>query len=1190
MIRFFFKCVKIIFLAIAVTFVLFCVLFAVLQSKWAKVQIREKVVSYLKDAGIHANVSDLEGQMPFTWSIKEIDLELDKDNQLKLSNVKFRFAIFPLLRGHLAINYLKIENADYSFCFSKGQEEPAGKMATAQEFSAKIHEGKAAFRHSLETLSLPFPIKLNHFSIDRLNLMDCKDAFTTTVGVAGNAMARKDKSAFSLEFRLFLPDTNQTTFEAVLSGNKKKDFITAKLDMNIHLNPSFFFEGISGDTAIGINLNGPWISWKEILYDLPLTNTPITGSVKGMITKTHVNHLPILSRNWKFKTELSLTSGQEVHLQKVLLLSDLVHIKGWAQLQSSWEKSIATLAFSTPDLSLFPYPISGSAKGVTTFQRGNFNASFETGDLKLDGYKANTLSALIEGSVKNNEWEADVKLQSDDAQIPFKTSFTFDFVPKIEFSIVDFDLKTAVATASANLHYDLSDHFYEGTLIADVESLTPFGKLFNEETLNGRLIGEIALSNDNNSQSAKCSLIGNNLCYREILLDDLSVSADLKNLFTDMTGNFNFLAEKVFTSGLYLNRLNFNTHSDDIQWPFYLSAEGRIESPFHCFAKGFWQKDLSLFTLELTDLIGELAQTPFSLKYPFEIEWGADYLNLSPFDFTIGSGNLFSTFELGPVRSFGKWELNHFPLEILSCFRPRFALNGYVSGAGFIDASEEHIEGVLNAAIEEAGILHFGKKEPFRAKGSLQARINDKMMQVHAALSATDRQFLDFNGSLPILYNLYPFKISLDKTKKTSAELLAEGKLQDLFDFVNMGTSSITGLFSCRLFLSQTLSSPSLLGQIELQNGTYENYFTGIDLRNINAQFEAQNEEIRLLELSANDDKSGEVYATGKILLEPDKKFPYAFEAEMQGLHAVGFDMIDCDLTGPLYLTGDLQNLGVQGNFLVDAAKIQIGERLPYEIPSMEVSYINVPKMVPPRKVSNEPIFKSHIDLELTSEGTVRVQGRGLNADLEGNVHLYGTNTNILANGSLQLVKGEYTFSGKVFKLTDGEVIFSDKPSPAAYLHLNGTLSLPDLTITAMLRGPLVSPQLTFQSNPHKSTSSILALILFNKEISEISHPEAIQLASTLVSLSGGAGPDVLDTIRKSIGIDRLNIGSKPGSDEVSVQIGKYLTRGIMITLAQSTTSSQVIVEVELPKGFIFQAETQEEGEGKFSLKWRRSY
>ena len=94
-------------------------------------------------------------------------------------------------------------------------------------------------------------------------------------------------------------------------------------------------------------------------------------------------------------------------------------------------------------------------------------------------------------------------------------------------------------------------------------------------------------------------------------------------------------------------------------------------------------------------------------------------------------------------------------------------------------------------------------------------------------------------------------------------------------------------------------------------------------------------------------------------------------------------------------------------------------------------------------------------------------------------------------------------------------------------------------------------PQLTFQSNPHLPTSSILARILFNKEISDISHPEALQLANTLMSLSGGAGPDVLEAIRKSIGVDRLTIVSaQPGSDQIAVQIGKYLTKGVLITLS----------------------------------------
>jgi hypothetical protein len=1152
--RFFLKTVAIVFLG---AIVLSSLLFALLQSKWAKEQIKDTLISYLKESGIEAQIDTLNGQLPFSWTIKEVDLLWKDKAKLQLENVTLRIAIFPLLKAKVAINYLKAEHAIYSYAPS-----------------SEIQLSRAWLQQQIKEIDLPHQIDIHRFVLPHIDIVNCETDAVFSCGISGRARITHNAREFLLDLSFFTPDTKQTYFELYLNGSKPANYV--QTHFKVHL----------AQIGAECKLDGPWKTAEELLYDLPRTDKPLKGECKGIVSNVH----PFLSGDWKFKSEFSLISGQEAYIQNFLLLSDMLHIKAKGVLNSTLEKSKAVIAFSLPDLSKIALDLQGSAFGKAFYQDGTYKASFQTENLRLDSFAANTVRGHVKGSLEGNEWEAEVKFSSTDADLPFASSFAVECSPDRSLSIIDFNLDISDANAHGFLSYNFQDHLCTSSLFASAKHLEPFASYFKEEELGGNFTAECHLTTQEGEQGVQCDVLAKTLRFRDYIFDTLNVQADVRDVFTTPLGQIHVLAEKVYAPNTYLERFDFSTQSDEFNWPFSLDVEGHLESPFHLSARGFWLKENALFSLELTQLFGDLSGTPFALKYPCELQWRADELNLSPFDFRIGEGHLYTVFELSPIRSLGKWDLVHFPIEVLSCFRPRFKLHGFVSTQGFFDATPDNCEGTLNAVLEEADVLHFGQKNPFRAKGSLQAHLNQGMMQLQTDLRATDEQFLDFTASLPIAYQLYPFRIVFDQEKNTSAELTAEGKLQDIFDFVNLGTNHFTGLLSCRLFLSNTLASPYLDGNIELQSGTYENYFTGITLKNIDAKFEAHHDTLHLAQFHANDDKKGEVAAQGNIYLRPQEHFPYTFDVELKNLHALGFDMIDCNLTGPLYLKGNLQQMLAQGNLLIDEAKIQITERLPYEIPTLPFTYIHRPPSLNAKNLKPKAGFLFRIDLELTAVDKVFVEGRGLNAELEGNVHLSGTNTNITASGALKLIKGEYQFSGKVFKLTEGEIVFNDKPAPSAYLNLNGTLSMPDITITAMLRGSLLSPQLTFQSNPQKPTSSILALILFNKDIAEISHTEAIQLASTLVSLSGGAGPDVLESIRKSIGVDRLNISSKPGTDEIALQIGKYLTRGIMITLSQSATSSQVIVEVELPKGFVFQAETQEEQEGKFSLKWRRSY
>ncbi len=347
----------------------------------------------------------------------------------------------------------------------------------------------------------------------------------------------------------------------------------------------------------------------------------------------------------------------------------------------------------------------------------------------------NTAKGLIKGSFKEGNWEGEVKFSSLNAQIPFQNAFAFTYSPKREFSVTDFTLDFPDGTMSGYINYNEPKHLFDGCLFANVKHLDRFAFLAQEPiNLGGSLAAEVRLEptgasfinssqdlgergkarskrsgpNDESiaegsmdeeedrsgkaaagripdeftkgapydEQNVQLVLIGKNLRYRDMLLDDMTISSRVSNVFEDPRGQFNLLVEKFFSPRMYLTRLNFNTNSDEMNWPFYLDVDGRMENPFHCFAKGFWRNQKSYFNLELTQLFGDLANTPFALKFPCEYQLGPEVMNLSQFDFQIGKGRLYTTFELSPARALGKWELEHFPLEIFSVIKPRWTLNG----------------------------------------------------------------------------------------------------------------------------------------------------------------------------------------------------------------------------------------------------------------------------------------------------------------------------------------------------------------------------------------------------------------------------------------------------------------------------------------------------------------------------------
>lgn len=395
---------------------------------------------------------------------------------------------------------------------------------------------------------------------------------------------------------------------------------------------------------------------------------------------------------------------------------------------------------------------------------------------------------------------------------------------------------------------------------------------------------------------------------------------------------------------------------------------------------------------------------------------------------------------------------------------------------------------------------------------------------------------------------------------------------------------------------TNTLSEPKVEGSIHITEGYYENYYTGMQLTNLEAELIAQKGRLFLKSLKARDDEGkGSMMGDGAIEFRLDKKFPFHIHLGFQNFHFMQLGFASAKANSAFDILGDLESATAKGEIHVIESAVTIPEKIPKSPPHLQVTYLHAQKPVQKPETTSLKPYPLHLDILLDTPNGVSVSGRGLQSNWGGSILLKGTNFAPQPSGKLELEKGEFVFAGRIFKLTRGSLSFNAENSLIPRLDLSGTTEQQGVSIIANLEGPLNRPQLTFNSTPPLSLSTIIAHLLFGQDISEINGLQALQIAAMVTNIAG-QGPDVLESTRRSLGIDRLRIVSEPtseGGDSLSIQVGKYVAPGVLVSISQNTdnTAPNISIEVDIGSGFFFQAESDQlQEQGKFGIKWNRNF
>jgi hypothetical protein len=144
---------------------------------------------------------------------------------------------------------------------------------------------------------------------------------------------------------------------------------------------------------------------------------------------------------------------------------------------------------------------------------------------------------------------------------------------------------------------------------------------------------------------------------------------------------------------------------------------------------------------------------------------------------------------------------------------------------------------------------------------------------------------------------------------------------------------------------------------------------------------------------------------------------------------------------------------------------------------------------------------------------------------MEREPRIAGTVTEPRINGRADLIRGSYDFAGRRFDLSRGSIRFLGESPVNPVLDITAEGGVRGLNAVIRVTGRGQKPEIAFTSSPALPQDELLSRLLFGTSITNLSAPEALQLAAAVASLNNtAAGLDPINAVRAATGLDRLRI------------------------------------------------------------------
>ncbi len=508
------------------------------------------------------------------------------------------------------------------------------------------------------------------------------------------------------------------------------------------------------------------------------------------------------------------------------------------------------------------------------------------------------------------------------------------------------------------------------------------------------------------------------------------------------------------------------------------------------------------------------------------------------------------------------------------------------------------VDGVLSQPVISFTGTAYAPESAQNVRLSLGGEVNDDHLRVNAVLHAV-RQTVPVELEMPMHISLSPFSLEYDLDRLVASSSLSDGAFAD---FPFLAAYGCNGHFQYEVKVTTKNDHANrLTGHLHLDKAECRIPDTNLALEDGDLLFHGEKDRI-VLEPSRIRTNQGTIQLEGFV--SDLQKYPAVggnFNIKSEAINLNYKGIYDMSLSGSL--TAELKDgkRSVRGDLTVLAADLkQPMQAVGFDRSDKTIIYASrsAPEGIRRTDLLGELdhlICGTSLDVRINLPEKVELHAGALSLQLDGALHAGGDGSGLELNGRLSAVGGSYSVAGREFKVEEGEVTFSRENGLDPALKGKAVCRMPDLVVTAKVKGTVEKPLVLLESDPWMKENEIESAIVFGKPITDLTVQEKNQFDTSVAALLGGT---VLDRFKALTGnqamLDSFSFYSDQQSGGESIAVGKYLTNDLLFSYRQGVTQNnpgEVRVEYKLKGGFSLESLYSEEGQKSgFDFFWSKDF